>query len=169
MAVYLSSLKKLDHCSLFLDLIHDGLVCWGRARANSGSARSMRDGVAWSKRSWEARPWFWRKWGWLARLEVADVERGAYGLGQPVVNADHEIDDADGMLSGSQWWWAQQAEDDGEGQEPGLTSMSNASRSGSSSSGVPGPPAQEEFGSLLSRVVVCNVGIRNKADIYSWD
>lgn len=161
-AVYLSSLKKLDHCSLFLDLMHDGLVCWGRARANGRHRRSMRDGVAWSKRSWEARPWFWRKWGWLARLTIEEIDSGSYSERE----VDDEVDDEDGMLSGSQWWWSQQADDDGE-DFPLI--MSNGSNSGSSSNDAPGDQIREEHGSMLSRVGVCNVGIRNKEDIYPWD
>ena len=73
MAIYLSSLKRLDHCSLFLDLMHDGMVCWGRERASARFGRGMGDGVAWNKRSWEVRRWFWRKWGWIARMTIEDV------------------------------------------------------------------------------------------------
>ncbi|KAK5046512.1 hypothetical protein LTR84_008315 [Exophiala bonariae] len=160
-AIYLSSLKKLDHCSLFLDLMHDGLVCWGRARANGRHRRSMRDGVAWSKRSWEARPWFWRKWGWLARLTIEEIDSGSYSERE----IDDDVDDEDGMLSGSQWWWSQQADDDVEDS----LMISNSSTSGSSSRGAIGNQGREEYGSMLSRVVVCNVGIRNKEDIYPWD
>lgn len=163
MAVYLSSLKKLDHCSLFLDLMHDGLVCWGRARANIRHARSMHDGVAWSRRSWEARPWFWRKWGWLARLTIEDVDSGL--ISQAVV--DDELDDEDGMLSGSQWWWSQQADDEAE-------LVLGVSSEGSTGSGSGGGSRmehqnQEEFGSMLSRLVSCNVGIRSMKDVVLWD
>ncbi|KEF63684.1 uncharacterized protein A1O9_01662 [Exophiala aquamarina CBS 119918] len=164
MAVYLSSLKKLDHCSLFLDLMHDGLVCWGRARANGGHGRSMRDGVAWSRRSWEAKPWFWRKWGWLARTTIEDVDSGVFS--QAAV--DDEVDDEDGMLSGSQWWWSQQTDDEAEL----LLGVSSRRSAGSSSAGVGrsvGDQDQEEFGSMLSRLVSCNVGIRNMKDVVLWD
>lgn len=162
MAVYLSSLKKLDHCSLFLDLMHDGLVCWGRARANARHARTMRDGVAWSKRSWEARPWFWRKWGWLAKLSIEDIDNGLYSER----TVDDEVDDEDGMLSGSQWWWSQQADDDAEELlVPPDTGSAGSSRVG----GVVGHQNQEEFGSMLSRLTSCNVGIRNKEDVVVWD
>jgi hypothetical protein len=162
MAVYLSSLKKLDHCSLFLDLMHDGLVCWGRARANGRHARSMRDGVAWSKRSWEARPWFWRKWGWLARLSIEDIDRGLYSER----TEDDEVDDEDGMLSGSQWWWSQQADDEA---EELLVPPDGGSAGSSGGGGVLGYQNQEEFGSMLSRLMSCNVGIRNKEDVVVWD
>lgn len=123
----------------------------------------MRDGVAWSKRSWEARPWFWRKWGWLARLSIEEVDSGVFSRA-PV---DDEVDDEDGMLSGSQWWWSQQADDEAElllG-VPGAGSAPSSSGVGSSV----GSQNQEEFGSMLSRVVSCNVGIRNIKDVVPWD
>ncbi|OAL33094.1 hypothetical protein AYO20_07576 [Fonsecaea nubica] len=157
MAIYLSSVKKLDHMSLFLDLIHDGLVCWGRERANGDYGRSMRDGVAWNKRSWEVRRWFWRKWGWIARMTVEDIDRGI-----TTQQTEEEFDDEDGMLSGSQWWWS--LHDDEEGILP-------AGDAGTSSSGgfVPG---SEELGSLLSRHVVCNAGVRQTNEnhlVMNWD
>lgn len=82
-AIELSSRGELDLCSLFLDLMHDGLICWGSQFVAGGSETSggTKGGVPWDRRSWEARPWFLRKWSFL----VGD-------------------DDVDGMRSGSEWW-----------------------------------------------------------------
>ncbi|OQV00591.1 hypothetical protein CLAIMM_06070 [Cladophialophora immunda] len=157
MAIYLSSVRKLDHMSLFLDLMHDGMVCWGRERANGYSGRSMRDGVAWNKRSWEVRRWFWRKWSWIARMTVEDIDSGII-----TQQTEEEFDDEDGMLSGSQWWWS--LHDDEEGLSP-------SGDVASSSSEVP-PQEPEELGSFLSRHVVCNVGIRQTSEnhlLMHWD
>ncbi|KIX94156.1 uncharacterized protein Z520_10182 [Fonsecaea multimorphosa CBS 102226] len=159
MAIYLSSVKKLDHMSLFLDLMHDGMVCWGRQCANGRYGRSMRDGVAWNKRSWEVRRWFWRKWSWIARMTVEDIDSGVV-----THQTEEEFDDEDGMLSGSQWWWS--LHDDDEGPLP------SGDVASSSSDVVPAEEESEELGSLLSRHEVCNVGIRslNEADLLvSWD
>lgn len=157
MAVYLSSLKKLDHCSLFLDLMHDGMECWGSTRANARHGRSMRDGVAWSKRSWEAKRWFWKKWGWIARITAEDIENG--NIFPTETPDDEELDDPDGMLSGSRWWWAQQAVDDQPDFAPVLDSGSAV---GNISEG-------EELGSFLSRMRTCNVGIRLSHEVVPWD
>lgn len=153
-AVYLSSMRKLDHMSLFLDLIHDGLVCWGRSKANGGYGRSMSDGVPWSKRSWEARPWFWRKWGWIARANIEQLDT----LVPSESHADDEIDDEDGMLSSSQWWWSVNGESD----DFLPTTYSETMQSDDQA-------VEEEFGVLLSRTLTCNVGIRNKKDVVPWD
>ncbi|OCT52485.1 hypothetical protein CLCR_10228 [Cladophialophora carrionii] len=150
MAIYLSSVKILDHCSLFLDLMHDGMICWGRERACAQYGRSMREGVAWNKRSWEVRRWFWRKWSWISRMTVEDID-GGIDDGAPAVAVQHdeaEFDDEDGMLSGSQWWWSLHDEEAGDtpAQEPEKVQE------------------QEELGSLLSRVVTCNVGVRKSEE-----
>jgi hypothetical protein len=164
MAIYLGSLKRLDHMSLFLDLMHDGLVCWGRT-----DNRSMRDGVAWSKRSWEARPWFWRKWSWIAKASVEDIDAGD-GVGH---NSD-EFDDEDGMLSGSQWWWSLHG-DTGAGQtalthHQDVNPMMDDDDAITSAGGVLShQPELEEFGSLLSRHVTANVSLRKPEEIYHWD
>ncbi|OAP61486.1 hypothetical protein AYL99_03689 [Fonsecaea erecta] len=157
MAIYLSSAKRLDHMSLFLDLMHDGMVCWGRERANGNFGRSMRDGVAWNKRSWEVRRWFWRKWSWIARMTVEDIDSGVISH-----QTAEEFDDEDGMLSGSQWWWS--LHDDEEGLLPTEAAASSSSE----------VPAQEpeELGSFLSRHMVCNVGIRQTNQnhlLMNWD
>ncbi|KAJ9617304.1 hypothetical protein H2200_001025 [Cladophialophora chaetospira] len=156
MAIYLSSMKRLDHCSLFLDLMHDGMVCWGRERASVQYGRSMRDGVAWNRRSWEVRGWFWRKWSWIARMTVEGIDAGL----DPAVDlqpAEEDFDDEDGMLSGSQWWWSLH------GDEDPTESLST----------VPTQEQEaEEFGSLLSRVVTCNVGVRKPEEshlLVKWD
>ncbi len=74
-AIELSSRGELDHCSLFLDLMHDGLICWGSQYASAGYGRSMSDAVPWSRHSWEARPWFLRKWSFLIGEEDPDHMR----------------------------------------------------------------------------------------------
>ncbi|KAI1622054.1 hypothetical protein EDD37DRAFT_652403 [Exophiala viscosa] len=159
MAIYLSSLARLDHCALFLDIMHDGLVCWGRERANGAYGRSMRDGVAWNRRSWEAKRWFWRKWGWIAAMTIEDIDAGL-----PHTPGENEIDvdDEDGILSGSQWWWALQDEEQG---------AAPASEQGEQIA-VRDAPAEEELGSFLSRQWTCHVGIRQtneKHMLYKWD
>ena len=88
-AIELSSRGELDHCSLFLDLMHDGLVCWGSQYASAEYGRSMSDLVPWSRQSWEARPWFLKKWGFL--------------IGEG---------DADSLRSISDWWSTVTGEDD---------------------------------------------------------
>ena len=159
MAIYLSSVKKLDHCSLFLDLMHDGMVCWGRERASARHGRSMRDSVAWNKRSWEVRRWFWRKWSWIARMTVEAVDASDPGtIAQPTIE---DFDDEDGMLSGSQWWWS--LHDDEEDNMPTEAPSSNFSE----------VPAQEgeEFGGFLSRMHTCNVAIRKHEEqhlLHNW-
>jgi hypothetical protein len=168
MAIYLSSVKRLDHCSLFLDLMHDGMLCWGRERASARYGRSMRDGVAWNKRSWEVRKWFWRKWSWIARMTVEGIDAGI-DAGAPVAvqpGDEEEFDDEDGMLSGSQWWWS--LHDD----EAGNTSNEGHTASSSHAPGQEPEQEQEELGVVLSRVVTCNVGIRKTEEAHllvDWD
>ncbi|KAK5038353.1 hypothetical protein LTS07_001823 [Exophiala sideris] len=161
MAIYLSSLARLDHCALFLDIMHDGLVCWGRERANGAYGRSMRDGVAWNRRSWEVKRWFWRKWGWIAAMSVEDIDAGV-DVPHAHDDVEVEVDDEDGMLSGSQWWWALQ--DDEEGRAPAHVQGGQ--------SVAPEAAVEEELGSYLSRRRICNVGIRQtneKHMLYQWD
>ncbi|KIW68510.1 hypothetical protein PV04_04450 [Phialophora macrospora] len=168
MAIYLSSMKRLDHCSLFLDLMHDGMICWGRERASAPYGRSMRDGVAWNKRSWEVRKWFWRKWSWIARMTVEGVDAGMDAVAPVAVQPgdEEEFDDEDGMLSGSQWWWSLYDDEAG--------SMSNEGHIASSSHAPVQEPEQEqeELGIVLSRAVTCNVGIRKPEEshlLVDWD
>lgn len=161
MAIYLASVKRLDHGSLFLDMMHDGMICWGRELASAQYGRGMRDGVAWTKRSWEVRRWFWRKWAWIARMSVEGIDAGldASVVVPPQVE---DIDDEDGMLSGSQWWWSLRDEDEGHGVTDG---------SASSSSNVLAQE-EEEFGSFLSRVGTYNVGIRRPEEehlVVHWE
>ena len=157
MAIYLSSLKRLDHCSLFLDLMHDGMVCWGREKANAQHGRGMRDGVAWSRRSWEARPWFWHKWGWIAQTSVEEIDAGSDG-GVELQHTDDDVDDEDGMLSGSQWWWLLQAGDKTDAREGGDAQVS-------SNNAAQGQD-QEEMGSFLSRHCTVNVGVRKPSEAH---
>jgi hypothetical protein len=131
-AIVLASRGELDHCSLFLDLMHDGLVCWGNDAAGSG--RDMRDGVAWSRRSWEARPWFLRKWGWISAIDPYEV-----GIGLTRGNGVVVDEEEDEMSEGSRWWRSMRGEYlDEDGEEPG-----------------------EEHGAMLSRNRTCNIGIRD--------
>ena len=64
-AIELSGRGELDHCSLFLDLMHDGLVCWGSQYACTDDGTAMNASVPWSRYSWEAKPWFLEKWSVL--------------------------------------------------------------------------------------------------------
>lgn len=90
-AIALSAKGELDHCALFMDLLYDGLVCWGNAYANIRACTDMRDGVAWSARSWEARPWFLRRWAFLV------------GKDGDVVDKEEDRDD-DGVWEQSRWF-----------------------------------------------------------------
>ncbi|KAL6241928.1 hypothetical protein RBB50_011173 [Rhinocladiella similis] len=157
MAVYLSSLNRLDHCSLFLDMMHDGMVCWGRHGANAQYGRSMRDSVPWSKRSWEAKPWFLRKWAWIAQADVPAIDSGAAFQGGGELNYDG--DDEDGMISGSRWWWSLHgANEDQYNQGENVESL--AIQQHQQHQQHQQPPQQEELGSYLSRIRTCNVAIR---------
>jgi Domain of unknown function (DUF3425) len=95
-AIILSARGELDHPSLFVDLMHGGLVCWGNANATSQNGRGMRDGVAWSKRSWEAKCWFLKRWPVLVGTEDDDPDA---------------IRDEDGMWEGCRWWATLRGED----------------------------------------------------------
>ena len=174
MAVYLSSLGRLDHCSFFLDIMHDGMVCWG---SSSSSRHGGGGGVPWNRRSWEVKPWFWRKWGWIARTSVEEIDAGVpVPVPVPVPPVQHretetaaavetEVDDEDGMLSGSRWWWSLHDDDE----------ECNGSGSGvSASASVPEPEyqQQEELGSYLSRMRTANVGLRQTNEkhlLRMWD
>ena len=46
-----------DEDELCLDLLNDGIICWG---SDSGAG----SGAPWDARSWEVTPWFIRKW-WM--------------------------------------------------------------------------------------------------------
>lgn len=133
-AIVLSARGELNHAALFLDLMHDGLVCWG-----GSTGEDMRDGVAWSRRSWEARPWFLRRWGWLLAVDTA-VQGVGLRQGEGVV-VNEEGDDHDGMFAGSRWWRNMRGEVEDEKQEPG--------------------EVVEEHGEMLSRHVTCNIGVRD--------
>ncbi|KIW18033.1 hypothetical protein PV08_02320 [Exophiala spinifera] len=159
MAVYLSSLNRLDHCSLFLDIMHDGMVCWGRHGANARYGRSMRDSVPWSKRSWEVKPWFLRKWAWIAKADVPAIDSGA---ALPGDEFDYNGDDEDGMISGSQWWWSLHGE-----KEDQFDLARNAE-----SPAMQQQEQHEELGSYLSRIMTCNVAIRQTSEkhlLRRWD
>ena len=138
-AIVLASRGELDHCSLFLDLMHDGLVCWGNENASQSSSRDMRDGVAWSKRSWEARPWFLKKWGWLLSI---DPHVPGIGLARgPGIVTDEDEDDTDEMFESSRWWRAMRGEDMQDQDDEG--------------------EVFEEHGEMLSRTRTCNIGLRD--------
>jgi hypothetical protein len=141
-AIVLSARGELNHAALFLDLMHDGLVCWGNENASVLTGRDMRDGVAWSKRSWEARPWFMRKWGWLLAIDPSVLGIGLTSGNGVVVDEDEH--DADGMFEGSRWWRTMRGElldDDTQTQDIEET--------------------VEEHGAMLSRLVTCNIGVRD--------
>lgn len=142
-AIVLSSRGELDHCALFLDLMHDGLVCWGNQNACHSTGRDMRDGVAWSKRSWEARPWFLRRWGWLLAIDPT-IEGVGMARGDGVI-VDEDEHDADGMFEGSRWWRSMRGELVDEPENNAEETM-------------------EEHGEMLSRHVTCNIGVRDPVE-----
>ncbi|KAL9115011.1 MAG: hypothetical protein Q9227_001255 [Pyrenula ochraceoflavens] len=65
---------KLNHMELFMDVLNDGMVCWGNVNRAKGTDRM---GVAWDQRSWEARPWFIKKWKWLIGGDDEEIVRGS--------------------------------------------------------------------------------------------
>ena len=101
-AIALSARGELDHCALFVDLLGDGLVCWGNSGATRGGkgGADMRDGVAWSTRSWEARPWFLRRWWMLVGVEEGDGMGDEKGV----------VRDEDGIWEQSRWFWRMRGE-----------------------------------------------------------
>ena len=145
-AIALSARGELDHCSLFLDIMHDGLICWGNECASASTGRDMRDGVAWSKRSWEARPWFLRKWAWLLAIDPT-IEGIGLARGDGVV-VDEDEHDIDGMFEGSRWWRMMRGEEFDEN----ITQKQNQESES---------PAVEEHGEMLSRNATCNFGVRD--------
>ena len=145
-AIALSARGELDHCSLFLDIMHDGLICWGNECASASTGRDMRDGVAWSKRSWEARPWFLRKWAWLLAINPAIEGIGLQrGVGVVVDEDEHDVD---GMFEGSRWWRMIR----GEVVDEDTTQIRNLESDS---------PVVEEHGEMLSRNTTCNFGVRD--------
>ncbi|KAI0199345.1 hypothetical protein F4808DRAFT_461901 [Astrocystis sublimbata] len=53
----------IDDDELCLDLMNDGIRCWGSAAGDSMHGRGH--GAPWDQRSWEAAPWFLKKWEML--------------------------------------------------------------------------------------------------------
>jgi hypothetical protein len=54
---------QIDEEDLCLDLMNNGLRCWGPA---TGSLHGRGEGTPWDSRSWEVMSWFQEKWGHLA-------------------------------------------------------------------------------------------------------
>ena len=48
----------IDEDDLCLDIMNDGIRCWGSAMTMHGRG----EGAPWDSRSWEAMPWFLEKW-----------------------------------------------------------------------------------------------------------
>ncbi|KAI0877444.1 hypothetical protein GGS24DRAFT_511080 [Hypoxylon argillaceum] len=59
----------VDDDELCLDLLNDGVRCWG------GGGRGM--GAPWDSRSWEAAPWFLEKWEGLAGGREGEMWKGS--------------------------------------------------------------------------------------------
>ncbi|KAI0520754.1 hypothetical protein F5B22DRAFT_50671 [Xylaria bambusicola] len=53
----------VDDDELCLDLMNDGVRCWGSVTVDSMHGRGQ--GAPWDQRSWEAAPWFLEKWKML--------------------------------------------------------------------------------------------------------
>ncbi|KAI0905344.1 hypothetical protein F4823DRAFT_144219 [Ustulina deusta] len=51
---------SIDDDELCLDLMNDGVRCWGSTTGDSLQGRGK--GAPWDQRSWEAAPWFLEKW-----------------------------------------------------------------------------------------------------------
>ena len=62
----------IDEDELCLDLLNDGLICWGSSMG--GGNRTTGSGAPWDPRSWEAQSWFMKKW-WVV---IGGVEGEIY-------------------------------------------------------------------------------------------
>jgi hypothetical protein len=62
----------IDEDELCLDLLNDGLICWGSSMG--GGNRTTGSGAPWDPRSWEAQSWFMKKW-WIV---IGGVEGEIY-------------------------------------------------------------------------------------------
>ncbi|KAI0427935.1 hypothetical protein F5Y09DRAFT_332972 [Xylaria sp. FL1042] len=61
----------IDDDELCLDLMNDGVRCWGSTTGASLHGRGQ--GVPWDQRSWEAAPWFLEKWAMLTGGRNGDM------------------------------------------------------------------------------------------------
>jgi hypothetical protein len=62
----------IDEDELCLDLLNDGLICWGSSIG--GGNKAIGSGAPWDPRSWEAQSWFMKKW-WIV---IGGVEGEIY-------------------------------------------------------------------------------------------
>ncbi|KAI0096365.1 hypothetical protein GGR51DRAFT_31921 [Nemania sp. FL0031] len=65
----------VDDDELCLDLLNDGVRCWGSSAGDSLHGRGQ--GAPWDSRSWEAAPWFLEKWEPLTGGRDGDMWRGS--------------------------------------------------------------------------------------------
>ncbi|KAI1183557.1 hypothetical protein F5B17DRAFT_120266 [Nemania serpens] len=63
----------IDDDELCLDIINDGIRCWGSGAGDSLHGRGR--GAPWDSRSWEAAPWFLEKWEALTGGRDGDMWR----------------------------------------------------------------------------------------------
>lgn len=68
-AIVASSMEPpmIDEGDLCLDLLNNGIYCWGMRGA---SLHGRGEGTPWDSRSWEAKPWFLKKWSLLTGPDV---------------------------------------------------------------------------------------------------
>ena len=62
----------IDEEDLCMDILNDGIFCWG---STGPSMHSRGGGVPWDARSWEAAPWFLQKWESLTDGRNGDMWR----------------------------------------------------------------------------------------------
>ncbi|RWA08481.1 hypothetical protein EKO27_g6637 [Xylaria grammica] len=65
----------IDDEELCLDLMNDGVRCWGSTAGDSLHGRGQ--GAPWDQRSWEATPWFLEKWEVLTDGRNGDMWRNS--------------------------------------------------------------------------------------------
>ncbi|KAI1123104.1 hypothetical protein F5Y10DRAFT_252513 [Nemania abortiva] len=65
----------VDDDELCLDLLNEGVRCWGSGAGDSLHGRGQ--GAPWDSRSWEAAPWFLEKWEALTGGRDGDMWRGS--------------------------------------------------------------------------------------------
>ncbi|KAI1194430.1 hypothetical protein F5X97DRAFT_276998 [Nemania serpens] len=65
----------IDDDELCLDIMNDGIRCWGSGAGDSLHGRGQ--GAPWDSRSWEAAPWFLEKWEGLTGGRDGDMWRNS--------------------------------------------------------------------------------------------
>lgn len=67
----------IDDDELCLDIMNDGIRCWGSGAGGGDSLHGRGRGAPWDSRSWEAAPWFLDKWEGLTGGRDGDMWRNS--------------------------------------------------------------------------------------------